>query len=86
MNNTSFTPHFTNYRDYRYVQARRNAIAAGRRYADYEVFSGGRIVGKVSFPDAASCANWGNVCFYDPTTDSFLGDTVVGEYTLKRVK
>lgn len=41
-------------------------------------------LGEVTFPSDVSCANFFGVCFYNPETDSFLGDTRVDDYLLIR--
>ena len=45
---------------------------------------GERSMGEVTFPSDPSCANFFGVCFYNPETDSFLGDTEVDGYLLIR--
>ena len=44
----------------------------------------GKDCGEVTFPSDPSCANFFGVCFYNPATDSFLGDTHVDGYILIR--
>ena len=76
---TSFANRIANYR------AEQAARAANVRYADYQVLRDGRLVAEVSFPNDTRNANFGGLCFYDPTTDSFRGDTEVDGYSIKRV-
>jgi hypothetical protein len=42
-------------------------------------------VSEITFPRYADCANYGGVCFYDPSTDTFRGDTETNGYLLKRI-
>jgi hypothetical protein len=79
MNNTSFTNRLANYR------AEQAARAASARYASYAVFHNDRQIANVRFPSDTANANFCGVCFYDPATDTFLGDTQVDEYFVKRV-
>jgi hypothetical protein len=76
---TSFANRIANYR------AEQAARAARARYADYQVLRDGRLIAEVSFPNDIRNANFAGVCFYDPNTDTFLGDTQCGEYLMKRV-
>jgi hypothetical protein len=79
MNNTSFATRLANYR------AAQAARAASVRYANYQVLRNGRLIAEVSFPSDTSNANFAGLCFYNPVTDSFLGDTQVDGYFVKRV-
>jgi hypothetical protein len=76
---TSFANRLSNYR------AAKAAAAANVRYADYQVLREGRLIAEVSFPSDPTNANFGGLCFYDAATDTFRGDTVVGEYLVQRV-
>jgi hypothetical protein len=62
-----------------------NTTSKNVHYASYDVMSEGRRLAQVTFPSDTLNANFYDVCFYDPATDTFRGDTVVGQYTLKRV-
>lgn len=57
--------------------------------ASYDVKCDGQIIAKLTFPSDVICANFGNVCFYDNNTGTFLGTTHVNvgdvTYTLERV-
>ena len=76
---TSFAQRLANYR------AANAARAASVRYADYIVLRDGKRVAEVSFPSDTRNANFAGMCFYDPATDSFRGDTEVGGYLVQRV-
>ena len=76
---TSFANRIANYR------AEQAARATNVRYADYQVLRDGRLVAEVSFPNNPTNANFGGLCFYDPTTDTFRGDTEVEGYLIQRV-
>lgn len=78
MTTTSFTTRLANYR------AEQAARSANVRYADYQVLRNGRLIAEVSFPSDPSNANFHGVCFYNPVTGEFLGDTQVEEFTLVR--
>jgi hypothetical protein len=45
----------------------------------------GMKMGTVTFPKHTDCANYGGVCFYDPETDTFRGDTEVNGFLMKKV-
>ncbi len=79
MNTTSFANRLANYR------AEQAARAASVRYADYVVLRNGKLIAEVSFPSDTRNANFAEVCFYNPVTDTFLGDTQVDEYFVQRV-
>ena len=79
MNNTSFASRLANYR------AEQAARSANFRYASYVVLRDGKQIAEVSFPSDTRNANFAGVCFYNPVTDTFLGDTQVDEYFVKRV-
>lgn len=76
---TTVSQRLANYR------AANAARAAAARYADYIVLREGRQVAEVSFPNDTHNANFAGLCFYDPVTDTFRGDTEVDGYFLKRV-
>lgn len=78
MNTTSFANRLANYR------AEQAARAASVRYADYVVLRNGKLIAEVSFPSDTRNANFAGVCFYNPVTGEFLGDTQVEEFTLVR--
>jgi hypothetical protein len=79
MNNTSFANRLANYR------AEQAARAASVRYASYVILRNERQIANVRFPSDTTNANFAGVCFYNPVTDTFLGDTQVDEYFFKRV-
>ena len=79
MNNTSFANRLANYR------AEQAARAASVRYASYVILRNERQIANVRFPSDTTNANFAGVCFYNPVTDTFLGDTQVDEYFVKRV-
>jgi hypothetical protein len=81
MNNTTTADRFAIYRATAAAQAKAKAV----RYASYAVFHNDRQIANVSFPSDTRNANFCGVCFYDPATDTFLGDTQVDEYFVKRV-
>lgn len=78
-NTTSASDRLANYR------AAQAARAASVRYATYQVLHNGRRIAEVNFPSDTSNANFAGLCFYNPVTDSFLGDTEVDGYFIKRV-
>jgi hypothetical protein len=79
MNNTTTADRFAIYR------ATAAAQAKAVRYASYAVFHNDRQIANVRFPSDTTNANFAGVCFYNPVTDTFLGDTQVDEYFVKRV-
>jgi hypothetical protein len=79
MNNTSFANRLANYR------ATAAAQAKAVRYASYVILRNERQIANVRFPSDTANANFAEVCFYNPVTDTFLGDTQVDEYFFKRV-
>jgi hypothetical protein len=81
MSNTTTADRFAIYR----ATAAASAKAKAVRYASYAVFRNGNQIANVSFPSDTRNANFCGVCFYDPATDTFLGDTQVDEYFVKRV-
>jgi len=81
MSNTTTADRFAIYR----ATAAASAKAKAVRYASYAVFRNGNQIAEVSFPSDTRNANFAGVCFYDPATDTFLGDTQVDEYFVKRV-
>ena len=78
MNNTSFASRLANYR------AEQAARSANVRYASYVVLRDGNQIAEVSFPNDTRNANFAGVCFYNPATGEFLGDTQVEEFTIIR--
>jgi uncharacterized iron-regulated membrane protein len=78
MTTTSFTTRLANYR------AEQAARSANVRYASYVVLRDGKQIAEVSFPSDTRNANFAGVCFYNPVTGEFLGDTQVEEFTLVR--
>jgi deoxyribodipyrimidine photolyase len=81
------SPRLAQYRAAIAARAAANAArAAAARYADYLVFRDGYQMAEVSFPNDTRNANFAGLCFYDPVTDTFRGDTEVDGYFLKRVK
>ncbi len=79
MNNTTTADRFAIYR------ATAAAQTKAVRYANYAVFHNDRQIANVSFPNDTRNANFAEVCFYNPVTDTFLGDTQVDEYFVQRV-
>jgi hypothetical protein len=79
MNNTTTADRFAIYR------ATAAAQAKAVRYASYVILRNGNQIAEVSFPSDTRNANFAGVCFYNPATGTFLGDTQVGEYFVKRV-
>ncbi len=55
------------------------------RYAKYNVKRGEYTLGTVEFPSDVRNANFGDVCFYDPVSDTFLGTTEVNGFVVERV-
>lgn len=56
------------------------------RFQTYTITNAtGDSIGSVSFPSDTRNANFGGVCFYDPITDTFLGDTEAGGYRFQPV-
>jgi hypothetical protein len=82
MMNTTTSSFANRLASYRAAQAAR---AASVRYADYLVLRDGKLVAEVSFPNDTANANFAGVCFYDPVTDTFRGDTEVDGYLIQRV-
>lgn len=82
MMNTTTSSFANRLANYRAAQAAR---ASSVRYADYQVLRDGKLTAEVSFPNDTRNANFAGLCFYDPATDSFRGDTEVGGYLIKRV-
>jgi hypothetical protein len=56
------------------------------RYAKYNVTRDGRLVARCEFPNDVRSANFYDVCFYNPDTDTFLGTTEVRGFVLERVE
>ena len=81
MNTTTTADRFAIYRATAAAQAKAKAV----RYASYVIFRNGNQIAEVSFPSDTRNANFAGVCFYNPETGTFLGDTQVGEYFVKRV-
>jgi hypothetical protein len=56
------------------------------RCAKYNVTRDGRLVARCEFPNDVRSANFYDVCFYNPDTDTFLGTTEVRGFVLERVE
>ena len=62
------------------------ASRVGTQAYDIVDLESGRTMGRVTFPKDTDNANYGPVCFYDPATDSFRGNTIVNGYLLQKVE